>query len=189
MGQFGIGQSVTRIEDLRLLTGGGKYTDDVQLAGESHGFILRSPHASAAIKGIDTAAAKAAPGVLAVLTGEDIAADDVKPLPNMFPVASLDGTERPETYRPLLAQERVRYVGDPIALVVADTLAEARDAAELIEVDYDVLPSVTDTFKAAQPGAPLVHDHMEGNLSFDWGKGDKEATDAAFAKADHVTVL
>ncbi|MEK9966716.1 MAG: xanthine dehydrogenase family protein molybdopterin-binding subunit [Rhodospirillaceae bacterium] len=189
MGQFGIGQSVTRIEDLRLLTGGGKYTDDVQLAGESHGFILRSPHASAAIKGIDTAAAKAAPGVLAVLTGEDIAADDVKPLPNMFPVASLDGTERPETYRPLLAQERVRYVGDPIALVVADTLAEARDAAELIEVDYDVLPSVTDTFKAAQPGAPLVHDHIEGNLSFDWGKGDKEATDAAFAKADHVTVL
>ncbi|MGB0573166.1 MAG: xanthine dehydrogenase family protein molybdopterin-binding subunit [Alphaproteobacteria bacterium] len=189
MGQFGIGQSVTRIEDLRLLTGGGTYTDDVQLEGESHAFILRSPHAHAAIKGIGTGAAEGAPGVLAVLTGADIAADEIKPLPNMFPVESLDGTERPETYRPLLAQERVRYVGDPVALVVADTLAQARDAAELIEVDYDVLPSVTDTYKAAQPGAPLVHDHIEGNLSFDWGKGDKEATEAAFAKADHVTVL
>ena len=189
MGQFGIGQSVTRIEDLRLLTGNGNYTDDVRLEGESHAFILRSPHAHAAIKGIETEAAKAAPGVLAVLTGADIAAEGVKPMPNMFPVKSLDGTERPETDRPLLAQKRVRYVGDPVALVVADTLAQGRDAAELIEVDYNILPSVTDTYGAAQPGAPLVHDHIEGNLCFDWGKGDQEATEAAFAEADHVTVL
>ncbi|MBN42840.1 MAG: carbon monoxide dehydrogenase [Alphaproteobacteria bacterium] len=189
MGQFGIGQSVTRIEDLRLLTGGGKYTDDVQLEDESFAFILRSPHAHATLKGIDTTAAKAAPGVLIVLTGEDITADNIAPMPNMFPVKSLDGTERPETNRPLLAQDRVRYVGDPVAMVVADTLAQARDAAELIAIDYDILPSVTDTYKAAQPGAPRVHDHIESNLCFDWGKGDQEATEVAFSKADHVTVL
>jgi carbon-monoxide dehydrogenase large subunit len=189
MGQFGIGQSVTRIEDLRLLTGSGRFTDDVQLENESAAFVLRSPHAAAAIKGIDTAAAAGAPGVLLVLTGADVAADGVNPMPNMFPVKSLDGTERPETYRPLLAQERVRYVGDPVALVVAETLAQARDAAEMIEVDYDVLPSTTDTFKAAQDGAPQVHDNIPGNLCFDWGKGDREATEAAFEKADHVTVL
>ena len=189
MGQFGIGQSVTRIEDLRLLTGGGKYTDDVQLENESAAYILRSPHAHAEIRGIDTGAAGSAPGVLAVLTGADIEADGINPMPNMFPVKSMDGTERPETYRPLLAQGRVRHVGDPVALVVAETLVQARDAAELIAVDYDVQPSVTDTRAAAEPGAPQVHDNIPGNLCFDWGKGDRDATEAAFAKADHVTTL
>jgi carbon-monoxide dehydrogenase large subunit len=189
MGQFGIGQSVTRIEDLRLLTGRGRYTDDVQLANESAAFVLRSPHAHANIRSIDTAAAKAAPGVLTVLTGDDVKAEGINPMPNMFPVKSLDGTERPATYRPLLAQGRVRHVGDPVALIVAETLAQARDAAERIEIDYEILPSVTDTYGAAQPGAPLVHDNIPGNLCFDWGKGDRAATEVAFAKADHVTVL
>ncbi|MBO6782516.1 MAG: xanthine dehydrogenase family protein molybdopterin-binding subunit [Alphaproteobacteria bacterium] len=189
MGQFGIGQSVTRIEDQRLLTGSGKYTDDVQLENEAHAFVLRSSVAHGNLKGIDTSAAKDAPGVLLVLTGGDVEADGIGPMPNMFPVESLDGTTRHETHRPLLAQGKVRHVGEPVALIVAETLAQARDAAELVEVDIEELPAATDTFGATQDGAAQLWDHMPNNTCFDWGKGDRDATEAAFAKADHVTTL
>jgi carbon-monoxide dehydrogenase large subunit len=189
MGQFGIGQSVTRIEDLRLLTGSGKYTDDVQLENESHAFVLRSPHAHAEIKSMDIAAAKAAPGVLLILTGDDVKADDLGPMPCMFPVTNIDGSDRGETYRPLLAQDKVRHVGQPVAFVVAETLEQARDAAELIEVDYALLPSATNTYTAALDGAAQLYDDIPNNVCFDWGKGQQEETEAAFAKASHVTTL
>jgi carbon-monoxide dehydrogenase large subunit len=189
MGQFGIGQAVERIEDQRLLTGGGNYADDVRLDGAAHAFVLRSPHAHAAIAALDTAAARTAPGVLLVLTGDDVAADGLGPLKCMNPVRNIDGSDRSDTYRPILAQQRVRYVGDPVAMVVAETLAAARDAAELIEVEYDMLPATADTFGSAQPGAPQIWDDAPDNLCFDWGKGDRDATEAAFAKADHVTRL
>lgn len=189
MGQFGIGQSVTRIEDLRLLTGSGKYTDDVQLENESHAFVLRSPHAHAEIKSIDLSAAKAAPGVLLILTGDDVKADDLGAMPCMFPVTNLDGSDRGETHRPLLAQDKVRHVGEPVALIVADTLEQARDAAEMVEIDYNVLPSATHTYRASQDGAAQIHDDVANNVCFDWGKGQQDETEAAFAKASHVTTL
>ncbi len=189
MGQFGIGQSVTRIEDLRLLTGSGNYTDDVQLENEAHAYVLRSPVAHGNLKGVDVSAARGAPGVLLVLTGDDVKADDLGPLPNMFPVESMDGTVRHETYRPLLAQDKVRHVGEPVALVVAETLGQARDAAELIEVDIEELPAATDTYRSAQDGAAQLYDHIPNNLCFDWGKGEKDKTEDAFSNAHHVTTL
>jgi len=189
MGQFGIGQAVTRIEDQRLLTGGGRYTDDIAVDGQAHAFILRSPHAHAEISHLDAKAAKAAPGVLAVLTGEDVAADGIASMPCMIPIKNIDGSSRTDTYRPILAQGRVRHVGQPVAAVIAETLAQARDAAELIEVSYRPLPATTDTYGSAQPGAPQLFDETANNLCFDWGKGDKVATDAAFAKAARVTTL
>ena len=189
MGQFGIGQAVTRIEDQRLLTGGGRYTDDLNLDGQAYAFILRSPHAHAEITGLNASAAKAADGVLLVLTGEDVAAEDIGPLPCMVPITNIDGSERTDTYRPILAQDRVRHVGQPVAAVIAETLHQARDAAELIEVDYNELPSATDTFGAAQDGAPQLYDDAPNNICFDWGKGDQEKTEAAFAEAARITTL
>ncbi len=189
MGQFGIGQAVTRIEDQRLLTGGGRYTDDVNLDGQAYAFILRSPHAHAEITGIDASAAKSAPGVLLVLTGEDVTADDIDPMPCLIPITNIDGTERTDTYRPLLAQERVRHVGQPVAVVVGETLLQARDAAELIDVGYNELPAATDTYGATQAGAAQLYDDAKNNVCFDWGKGDQEATDAAFKNATKVTTL
>ena len=189
MGQFGIGQAVERIEDQRLLTGGGRYADDYRLPHQSYAYVLRSPHAHAAIRSIDVAAAKAAPGVLLVLTGDDVEADGLGPLKCMNPVKNIDGTDRTDTYRPVLAQDRVRYVGDPVAFVVAETLAAARDAAERIEVDYDILPATTDTYRSAQAGAPQIWPEAKNNICFDWGKGDRDKTETAFAKAAHVTRL
>ena len=190
MTKFAIGQSITRIEDAALLQGAGRYADDVHIANASHAAILRSPHAHARIKGIDTTAAKKAPGVLAVLTGADVTADKLGDMPCLVPVTNLDGTPRGETPRPILAKDRVRHVGDPVAVVVAGTLAQARDAAELIEVDYEPLPCVVDTRAAVAPGAPLAWESIAGNLCFDVGSGSsKEAVEAAFAKAGHVTRL
>ena len=189
MGQFGIGQAVTRIEDQRLLTGGGRYTDDLNLDGQAHAFILRSPHAHAEIAGMDISAAKTAAGVLLVLTGEDVAAEDIGPLPCMVPITNIDGSDRTDTYRPILAQERVRHVGQPVAAVIAETLHQARDAAELIEVDYSELPSTTDTYLSAQDGAPQIYDAAANNICFNWGKGEQEKTEAAFANAARVTTL
>tara|TARA_R110002110_G_scaffold376568_1_gene586466 strand:+ start:39581 stop:41917 length:2337 start_codon:yes stop_codon:yes gene_type:complete len=189
MGQFGIGQSVTRIEDLRLLTGGGNYADNVQLDNESHAYVLRSPHAHAELGAIDTAAAQAAPGVLLILTGADLKADNISPMPCMFPVKNLDDTDNIKPERPLLALGKVRHVGQPVALVVAETLDQARDAAELIEVDYNPLAAATDTFRTTLDGAAQLHDDAPNNICFDWGKGDQAATEAAFAKAAHITTL
>ena len=189
MGQFGIGQSVKRIEDLRLLTGSGTYTDDVQLENESAAFVLRSPHAHAKIANIDDTLARAAPGVLLILTGDDVVSEDIGAMPCMFPVTNLDGSARGETYRPLLAQNKVRHVGEPVAFIVAETLTQARDAAELIEVDYTILPSTTDTYRSALNGAAQLYDDIDNNVCFDWGKGQQDETEAAFAKSSHITSL
>ena len=191
MAKFGIGQSVRRLEDPRLLVGGGRYTDDTRLEGQPavRAYVLRSPHAHADIRRIDTAAARKAPGVLLVFTGEDVKKAGFGDVPCIVPLENRDGTPRGDTPRPMLAQDRVRHVGDPVALVVAETLEQARDAAELIEVDYAPRPHVVGTFEAAQPGAPLVHDHIKNNIVFDWAMGDQAATEAAFARADRVVAL
>ncbi|MGZ5904864.1 MAG: xanthine dehydrogenase family protein molybdopterin-binding subunit, partial [Reyranella sp.] len=190
MAKFGIGQSIRRVEDPRLLTGGGRYTDDTKLdAPAARAYVLRSPHAHADIRSIDTAAAKKAPGVLLVLTGEDVTKADFGDVPCLVPLENRDGTPRGETSRPMLAKGRVRHVGDPVALVVAETLELAKDAAELIEVDYTARPHTVGTYESAQPGAPLVHDHIKDNIVFDWEMGDRAKTEAAFAKADKVVKL
>ena len=190
MSKFSLGQSVTRIEDAALLRGAGCFADDVALAGAAHAYVLRSPHAHANILGLDAAAARAAPGVLAVLTGADAAADGLGEIPCQVPVSNIDGTPRADTPRPVLAMQRVRHVGDPVALVVAQTLAQAKDAAELIEVEYEPLPAVVDTRTATEPGAPRAWDHIADNVCFEVGAGsEKSAVDAAMARAAHVTRL
>ncbi len=190
MTKFAIGQSVTRIEDAALVRGAGRYADDVEIAGAAHASIVRSPHAHAKIIGIDTGAADKAPGVLAVLTGADVAADGLGYIPCLVPVTNLDGTARGDTPRPILARGRVRHVGDPVAVVVAETLAQASDAAELIAIDYETLPAAVDAHAATQPGAPLAWDEIAGNICFDVGAGQsKAAVEAALARAAHVTRL
>ena len=190
MAKFGIGDSVRRVEDPRLLTGGGRYTDDTKLSQPAARlYVLRSPHAHADIKRIDTRAAKKAPGVLLILTGADVKKAGFGDVPCLVPLENRDGTPRGETPRPMLALDRVRHVGDPVALVVAETLEQAKDASELIEVDYAARPHVVGTYEAAQPGAPLVHDNVKSNIVFDWEMGNRAATDAAFAKADRVVTL
>ena len=190
MAKFGIGDSVRRVEDPRLLTGGGRYTDDTKLGQPAARlYVLRSPHAHADIKKVDTTAAKKAPGVLLVLTGHDVKKAGFGDVPCLVPLDNRDGTPRADTSRPMLAIDRVRHVGDPVAIVIAETLEQAKDAAELIEVDYAPRPHVVGTYEAAQPGAPLVHDHIKNNIVFDWAMGDQKATDAAFASAAKVVKL
>ncbi|MBK5106205.1 MAG: xanthine dehydrogenase family protein molybdopterin-binding subunit, partial [Burkholderiales bacterium] len=190
MSKFALGQSVTRIEDAALVQGAGCYADDFALAGAAHACVLRSPYAHANILEIDTAAARSAPGVLAVLTGEDAAADGLGDIPCLVPVTNIDGTPRADTPRPVLALKRVRHVGDPVALVVAETLAQAKDAAELIAVDYEPLAAIADTRTAAMAGAPRTWDHIVDNLCFDIGAGtDKAIVDAAIKGAAHLTRL
>ena len=190
MAKFGIGDSVRRVEDPRLLTGNGRYTDDTKLSTPAARlYVLRSPHAHADIKSIDTSAARKAPGVLLIYTGQDVKKADFGDVPCLVPLANRDGSPRGETPRPMLALDRVRHVGDAVALVVAETLEQAKDAAELIEVDYAPRPHVVGTYEAAQPGAPLVHDGIKDNIVFDWEMGDRARTDAAFAKAHKVVTL
>jgi len=182
-----IGQSVKRKEDARFLTGTGQYTDDVALPNQTQAFFLRSPHAHATIRGIDVSKAKAAPGVVAVYTAADL--EGVNGLPCGWLITSVDGTPMKEPPHPVLAKGKVRYVGDPVALVVAETRDQAKDAAELIDVDYDVLPAVVNAVDALKPGAPQIHDEAPGNKCYTWSIGDKAGVDAAFAKAAHVTRL
>jgi aerobic carbon-monoxide dehydrogenase large subunit len=183
----GIGASVRRKEDQRFLTGRGTYTDDINRPGQLHAHILRSPHAHAAIRGIDAGAAKSAPGVIAVFTGADM---QVGGLPCGWLIKFKDGTPMVEPPHPVLAQGKVRHVGDPVAVVIAETKAQARDAAELIAVDYQELPAVVSATDALKPGAPQVHEQAKGNLCYDWHLVDSKAqVDAAFAKAAHVTRL
>ena len=190
MTKFAVGQSVTRIEDAALLRGAGRYADDVEITGAAHACIVRSPHAHAKIMRVDSRAAARAPGVLAVLSGADVAADGLGDIPCLVPVTNLDGTARGDTPRPILALHRVRHVGDPVAVVIAETLAQARDAAELIDIDYEPLPAVVGARTATLPGAPLAWDGIAGNLCFDVGAGNsKAAVEAAIARAAHVTRL
>ncbi len=181
-----IGRAVERREDYRFLTGAGQYTDDVTLPDQSYGYFLRSPHAHAKIKSIDTSAAKKAAGVLGVFTGKDVAA--VGGLPCGWLITSIDGTPMKEPRHPIIAEHKVLHVGDQVALVVADTLAQAKAAAELIDVDYEVLPAVVDTASAAK-AKTAVHEIAPDNVCYTWAIGDKAAVDAAFAKAAHVTRL
>jgi aerobic carbon-monoxide dehydrogenase large subunit len=190
MAKFGIGQAVRRVEDARFLTGSGRYVDDISLPGMCHGVVLLSPHAHARIRKIDTAKAKAAPGVLLVLTGADAAAEKLGAFTSAMMPEDIGAPKGHRIHQPLLQADKARFVGDRVALVVAETLAQARDAAEMIEVDYETLPAVALVEDAAKDGAPKVwDDNPNGNVAFVLAFGDQAATDAAFAKAKHVVKL
>src|SRR5271170_4379889 len=185
----GIGDKPKRREDLRFLTGRGAYLDDLAFDGLTHAAVLRSPHAHARIDGIDASAARAAPGVLAVLTAEDARADGLQPL---LPTATANAqTGEPFAFalQPVLAADTARYAGEPVAVIVAATRAQALDAAELVAVEYAPLPAVTTTDAARAAGAAQVADEAPGNLCFDWRIGDSKAVDNAFAAAAHVVRL
>jgi aerobic carbon-monoxide dehydrogenase large subunit len=181
-----IGRAVRRREDFRFLTGAGTYTDDINRPGQLYGFILRSPHAHARLNAVDVGAARSAAGVAAVFTGKDMAADGIGGLPCGWQIHSKDGTPMAEPPHPVIAIDRVRHVGDPVAVVIAESLSQAREAAERVCVDYTELPAVTAPAEALKPGAPKVWDDVPGNLCFDWHLGDEAAVDAAFARAHHV---
>ncbi|WP_428537594.1 xanthine dehydrogenase family protein molybdopterin-binding subunit [Rhodopila sp.] len=187
--KFGLAQPVRRVEDPRLLKGSGRYTDDIVLPGMLFGIVLRSPHAAAKISRLDTAVAAKLPGVAGVFTAADLAAEGVGPLPCAAPVNNRDGSPQATPPHPVLADGVVRHVGDPVAFVVAQTAKQARDAAEAIEVDYDTLPAHTDSATAMDKGATRVWPDVAHNLAFDWEIGDKQATEAEFARAVHVTKI
>src|SRR5713101_6042277 len=181
--RFGIGQPVARKEDPRFLTGHGRFVADIDLARQAHAVFVFSPHAHARIGAIDKSAAEQAPGIHAVLTGQDWAADGLGTLdPEVMP-EDMGGPKGYRTKRPPLAIDRVRYVGERVAVVIAATEALARDAAELVSVDYEVLPAVVRTEDAIRPGAPLVHAGAANNTSFTMRMGNAEAVEAAFARA------
>ncbi len=189
MEKFGLAQPVRRVEDPRLLKGAGSYTDDIQLPGTAYGVVLRSPHAAAAVRSVDTAAAKAMPGVVAVYVAADLDADGIGTLPCAAKVKNRDGSDQVTPERPVLARDAVHHAGTPVAFVVAETVTQARDAAESIMVEYDVRDSVTDLGAAMDPGQPQVWAQAPRNICFDWEIGDKAAVEAEFAKAAHVTRL
>src|SRR6266446_2798813 len=183
---IGIGAAPRRKEDLRFLTGRGNYVADIQRPAMVAGVFARSPHAHAEIKSIDTGAARAMPGVLAVFTGADLKADGVNGLPCVWGIKGKDGQPMKEPPHPAMAQDKVRYVGDAVAFVVAENVQQARNAAEAVAVDYHVLPAVIGLSDALKPETALVYDDVPNNLCCDWDLGDKSATDAAFNKAAHI---
>jgi aerobic carbon-monoxide dehydrogenase large subunit len=185
----GIGAPVRRVEDDKFLRGQGCFVADVTLPGELHGVLVRSPHAHARIRRIDGEAAARAPNVIAVFTGADMAADKVGPMAPLWAITSADGKPMAEPPRWALARETVRHVGEPVALVVAETLAQARDAADLVDVDYEPLPSVTDAKAAIAAGAPQLHEAAPDNICFRFARGDQAAVAKAFAGAAHVVRL
>src|SRR6266581_4295088 len=187
MSATGIGAAVRRKEDQRFITGRGHYTDDVNRPGQAHAMFVRSPHAHATIRSIDVKAALAREGVLAVLTGSELAADKIGNLVCGWMIHSKDGSPMKMAPHPALAHGKACHVGDPVAVVVADTLAQARDAGEKVKVDYEVLPAVADPAKAQAQGAPLIHDVAPNNTIYQWHIGDQKATEAAFKAANHVT--
>src|SRR5438445_8535950 len=184
MNEAHIGRSLRRLEDSRFLTGQGRFVDDIDMPGQLHGIVLRSPHGHAAIQGTDTAAARAMPGVRGVFTAADLDADGIGPLPCIAQVATVAPIIVPP--RRALAHDRVRHVGDPVVFVVADTNEQARDAAELIEIAYRPLPAVVDATRALAAEAPLLWEEAPGNLSYRFERGDRAAVDAAFAGAAHT---
>src|SRR5215472_9658562 len=186
MGEFALGQPVARFEDPRLLRGGGRYVDDMVLPHMVFGHVLRSPHAHARIRSIDTTAAKTAPGVLAVLTGADWEASGWGDVPSASGNKRRDGSAAYRPRYPALVRDRVRWVGDYVAFIVAETAHQAADAAELIAVEYEPLPAIVSTADALKPGASLVWEGCPDNISFVYLEGDKEATEAAFASAAHI---
>ena len=187
MEKFAVGQPVLRTEDPTLVQGRGRYADDVSLKGQAYAAIVRSSHAHGVLKGIDTAAARAMPGVLAVYTGADLAA--YGPLKCLPPLKNRDGTPMKKPPRPALAIDKVRFVGDPVACVVAQTAIAAKEAAEAVVLDVESLPAVTLASEAVKPGAPLVFDDVPNNIALDYHYGDADKVREAFAKAAHVTRL
>ncbi len=189
MSASSIGASERRTEDKRFITGRGQYTDDIRRPYQTHACFLRSPHAHATIKGIDSKKASKMPGVLAILTGADIANDKIGDLICGWMVLSKDGSPMKGGRHPALAQGKVRYVGDSIAVVIAETLDQAKDAANAIKVDYGVLPAVADLAKARDAGAPQIHENAPRNTIYEWVIGDEAAVDAAMKRAKHVTKI
>jgi carbon-monoxide dehydrogenase large subunit len=181
-----IGQRVRREEDLRLLTGRGRYVDDVPAIAALRGYVLRSPHAHARIVSIDAKQAKTAPGVLAVLTGADLKRRGLGTLRPLVPRRKKNGGPAFVCPQPLLAQDRVRYVGDPVVFIVAETLNQAKDAAELIDIEYQPLPAAITAEAALAPGAPPVWPDNPGNEAFTFEAGDRAAVEAALARAPRV---
>ncbi|GGH26050.1 carbon monoxide dehydrogenase [Alsobacter metallidurans] len=188
MSATGIGAPVRRKEDFRFITGKGQYTDDINRPGQTYAAFVRSPHAHAVIKSVDASAALASPGVVSVLTGQDLEADKIGGLICGWMIHNKDGSPMSAGAHPALAVGKVRYVGDHVAVVIAETFAQARDAAEKVMVDYDQLPAVVD-MNEALTGKTVIHDVAPNNRVYDWHLGDKAATDAAFARAKHVTRL
>jgi aerobic carbon-monoxide dehydrogenase large subunit len=187
--KFGVGQPVLRTEDPKLVRGEGRFTDDISLPGQAYAAIVRSSHAHGALKGIDTAAARAMPGVLAIYTGADLQAAGYGGLKCMPPFKNRDGTPMKKPFRPALATDRVRFVGDPVACVIAETAIQAKEAAEAVALDIEPLPAVTKASEAMKPGAPQLYDDVPDNIALDYHFGDAEKVKEAFAKAAHVTRL
>jgi aerobic carbon-monoxide dehydrogenase large subunit len=185
----GIGAPLRRVEDRRFLTGRGRFVADIALPGALACAFVRSPHAHAAVRRIDTAGAAASPGVIAVFTGADMAADGMAPMRPLWAVRSRDGSPMAEPPRFALARDCVRHVGEPVAAVIAESLAQALDAAECIEVAYEPLPAVTDARDAQAPGAPQLHASAPGNVCFRWARGDEAAVAAAFRMAPHTVAV
>ena len=184
-----IGATPRRREDARFLTGHGQYLDDLVFPGVAQSVLLRSPHAHARIDGIDTSKALAAPGVLAVLTAAEVAADGLNALPPSVTANVQTGAPFAFVPQPLLAHGKVRYGGEPIALIVAETTAQALDAAELVQVDFTPLPAITDAVMAREMGAPEIAAEVPGNVCLDWQIGDAVGAEAAFARAAHTVSL
>ena len=189
MNATGIGAAVRRKEDRRFITGTGHYTDDINRPGQAYAYFLRSPHAHATIKSIDVKAAAAMSGVLAVLTGAELANDKIGNLICGWMIHSKDGSPMKMAAHPALANGKACHVGDPVAVIIAESLAQARDAAEKVKVDYAVLPAVADPVAAQMQGAPQIHDVAPKNTIYQWSLGDAKAVDAAFKAAKHVTKL
>jgi carbon-monoxide dehydrogenase large subunit len=187
--KFGIGQPVPRTEDPVLVQGRGRYTDDLNLDGQAYAFIVRSPIAHGRLRAIDAAAARQTPGVLGVWTGADLEAAGYGGLKCGVGFANRDGSPMRKPKRPALAIDKVRWVGDPVAVVVAETLAAAKEAAELVELDIETIPAVTRARDGAAEGAPLLYDDVPGNVVLDYHYGDGAKVDEAFARAAHVTRL
>src|SRR3954449_8862879 len=187
LNKYGVGQPVPRTEDPTLVQGQGRYTDDLSMAGEAHAVFVRSRHGHGIIRGIDTSAAKAMPGVLAIYTGADLASYGT--MKCAVPFKNRDGSEMKKPKRYSLPTDKVRFLGDPIAVVIAETMAQAKDAAEAVEAEIETLPAVTSASEAAKPGAPQLYDDVPGNVALDYLYGDPAKVAEAFAQAAHVTKL
>src|SRR3954447_11631452 len=187
LNKYGVGQPVPRTEDPTLVQGHGRYTDDLNMAGQAYAVVVRSRNGHGGIKGIDTTAAKTMPGVLAIYIGADLSAYGT--MKCAVPFKNRDGSEMKKPKRYSLMTDKVRFVGDPIAVVVAETLAQAKDAAEAVEVDIEALPAVSRASEAAKPGAPQLYDDVPGNVIVDFLFGEPEKVAEAFRTAFHVTKL
>ncbi|MDD9992118.1 MAG: molybdopterin-dependent oxidoreductase [Rhodospirillales bacterium] len=185
----GIGAPVRRKEDTRLLTGRGRYVDDIKRPGQTYACFVRSSHAHARVRSIDTEQAAKAPGFVAAYTAADLKRDGIGDLPCVWVFQNADGSDMKLPTHPLLAVDRVRHVGDRVAVVIGESLDAARDAADLVAIDYEELPVAADTAGADGKGAPQLHDEAPDNVCFDWENGNRDAVEAAFSNAHHVTTL